>query len=233
MKVLSQIHHSATLGIDGRSRPRELPDARLHPNVAGQLIGVQLGIAAAEIDPVEVSGERVLGSGRTRSAPRLTRRAGRGCPRNRNRTPRLERVRSAPGAAAAVAVARSPAGQLSIPPAAGPRRYGLRSGRPLGRCSSTFSGTVRFDGSAILRPDGNLIGSARETLNGTVADRSGTVVCLAVVKIARTGSISGSFTVLSGTGGLAGVHGSGTFEGSSVTPTSAVGTYAGRFVFVP
>ena len=42
-----------------------------------------------------------------------------------------------------------------------------------------------------------------------------------------SGSFDGTFTVVSGTGGLASLHGHGTFEGTSA------GTYEGQLVFAP
>jgi hypothetical protein len=95
--------------------------------------------------------------------------------------------------------------------------------------SGTFSGTAVIEGSCVVRPAGQANCLARETFTGTVAGRAGTAVWLAVAQIdLATGSISGSFTVLSGTGELAGLHGEGTFQGSA-----GVGTYTGRFVFAP
>jgi hypothetical protein len=95
--------------------------------------------------------------------------------------------------------------------------------------TGTFSGTALINGSCVVRPEGQANCMARETFVGTVAGRAGTAVWLAVAQIDLvTGSISGSFTILSGTGELASLQGEGTFEGSG-----GIGTYTGRFVFAP
>lgn len=95
--------------------------------------------------------------------------------------------------------------------------------------TGTISGTANFTGSCVVRPAAVASCSANETFSGTVADRSGTANWLAVARINLvTGSISGTFTILSGTGALAGLHGEGTLQGNG-----GVGTYTGRLLFVP
>lgn len=95
--------------------------------------------------------------------------------------------------------------------------------------TGTMSGTASFSGSCIVRPAEVANCTARETFTGTVAGRSGTAVWLAVAQINLvTGSIYGTFTILSGTADLAGLHGEGTFQG-----TGGVGTYTGRLLLVP
>jgi hypothetical protein len=95
--------------------------------------------------------------------------------------------------------------------------------------TGTFSGTVAFEGSCAVRPAGIASCVARETFTGTVAGPAGTVVWLAPAQLSLdSGSISGKFIIVSGTGDLAGLHGEGTFAGSL-----GPGTYTGRFVLAP
>jgi hypothetical protein len=95
--------------------------------------------------------------------------------------------------------------------------------------TGTLSGKAHFTGSCVVRPAEVASCTAIETFTGMAADQSGTAVWLAVAQINLvTGSISGTFTILSGTRGLAGLHGEGTFQG-----TRGVGTYTGRLLLVP
>jgi hypothetical protein len=94
--------------------------------------------------------------------------------------------------------------------------------------AGTISGAAEFTGSCAVRPAEVANCIARETFTGTVADRDGSAVWLAVAQIdLGTGSIFGTFTILAGTGGLASLHGEGTFAGSG-----GVGTYTGRLLLV-
>ena len=96
--------------------------------------------------------------------------------------------------------------------------------------SGTFSGTSVIQGSCMTRASGQTLCQALETFTGTVGGRGGggdTVTFRDVVAIDPTGAVSGSFTIVSGTGSLANVHGHGTFEGTST------GSYSGLLVFAP
>lgn len=98
------------------------------------------------------------------------------------------------------------------------------------RLSGTFSGTSVIEGSCMRRASGQTLCQALETFTGTVAGQGSsgdTVTFRDVVRIDSTGAVHGSFTVVSGTGGLANVRGHGTFEGT------ANGSYTGLLVLAP
>lgn len=90
--------------------------------------------------------------------------------------------------------------------------------------SGTFSGTSVFQERYVLRADGSFIDHAVETFTGTVNGVAGTATFVDVIT-GDTTSFHGHFVVVSGTGGLANLHGHGTFEGSS---TTGAGTYSGQ-----
>jgi hypothetical protein len=94
-----------------------------------------------------------------------------------------------------------------------------------------LSGTVVADQRIVFHPTGTITGGAVETFTGSVAGHAGAMVFRAVVTgDATSGAFQGQFTVLSGTGGLANLHGHGTFTGSFVTGS---GTYCAQVVFAP
>lgn len=70
---------------------------------------------------------------------------------------------------------------------------------------------------------------ALETFTGTVDGRAGTARFWNVLEVDFvTGSFSGRFTPLGGTGDIANLHGQGGFEGTGTT-----GTYTLRITFAP
>lgn len=95
--------------------------------------------------------------------------------------------------------------------------------------SGTFSGTSVIEGSCMVQASGQAVCTATETLTGTVAGRAGTAEFHDVVFLdLATSAFHGSFTVVGGTGGLASLHGQGTFEGAN-----GRGTYTGNVIFAP
>jgi Protein of unknown function (DUF3224) len=95
--------------------------------------------------------------------------------------------------------------------------------------SGTFSGTSVLQERYVLRADGSFIDHAVQTFTGTVNGVTGTATLIDVVAGDAT-SFHGHFVVVSGTGGLANLHGQGTLEGSS---TTGAGTYTGRIQIHP
>ena len=96
--------------------------------------------------------------------------------------------------------------------------------------SGTFSGTSVIQGSCVVPASGQGVCHAFETFTGTVAGESGTARFSDVIFLdVTTGALNGSFTVVGGTGGLASLHGHGTFQATAGVP----GTYTGRLVFAP
>jgi hypothetical protein len=95
----------------------------------------------------------------------------------------------------------------------------------IGTMSGTSSSTVH----CVMQSSGQATCVGRETLTGTVAGRVGTAEFSEVLHgDFLTGSLSGSFNVVGGTGELANLRGYGTFEASG-----GVGTYSGQVVFAP
>ena len=90
--------------------------------------------------------------------------------------------------------------------------------------TGTLSGTVAEHDFIIVRPDGTFTQFVRSTFTGSVDGRTGTAPLLVFVN-GNESQFTGRFVLLPGTGGLAGVHGSGTIEGSGATGT---GTYSGN-----
>ncbi len=60
----SQVHQSAALGIDAPPRGGEVADRFEHRPIGRQPFGVQFGVAAAEVEGVEILRERRLGQRR-------------------------------------------------------------------------------------------------------------------------------------------------------------------------
>ena len=94
------------------------------------------------------------------------------------------------------------------------------------RLSGTFTGRSVLSGECIQRSTGPILCRADETFSGTVLGESGTADFLDLISIdPNSGTFEGRFIVLSGSGGLAGIHGQGTFQGQGTA-----GTYSGRLV---
>jgi hypothetical protein len=95
--------------------------------------------------------------------------------------------------------------------------------------TGTYNGTSVADERVVIHPNGDLTGTATETFSGIVDGVAGTVVFVDVFRgNATTGVVTGSYTVVSGTGGLADLHDHGTFEVSGST-----GTYQANGHFGP
>jgi hypothetical protein len=90
--------------------------------------------------------------------------------------------------------------------------------------TGTLSGTVAEHDFIIIRPNGTFTQFVLSTFTGSVDGRTGTAPLLVFVN-GDESQFTGRFVLLPGTGGLAGVHGSGTIEGSGATGT---GTYSGN-----
>src|SRR5437667_11678801 len=74
----------------------------------------------------------------------------------------------------------------------------------------TFEGTWVGTERDVIHPNGTLTGQASGVFSGTVNGRSGTCVFSLEVSITRNGDVT-HWVVDQGTGGLAGLHGQGTF----------------------
>lgn len=95
--------------------------------------------------------------------------------------------------------------------------------------TGTLTGTSVLEGSCAVPPTGSASCHALETFTGSVDGRAGTAEFWNVFEVDfATGSFSGRFTALGGTGDLANLRGQGTFEGTGTT-----GTYALRITFAP
>lgn len=95
--------------------------------------------------------------------------------------------------------------------------------------SGTFTGTSVIDGSCVVRASGQGVCHAFETFTGMVDGESGTARFSDVIFLdLTTGAVRGTFTIVSGTGGLANLRGHGTFQG-----IAASGTYTAKLVFAP
>jgi hypothetical protein len=95
--------------------------------------------------------------------------------------------------------------------------------------TGTFEGTTVITGACVVQATGAGECHARETFTGTVNGVAGTVDFVVVIRLAAPPSpATGRFVVVGGSGGLANLHGMGTFEG-----TGGTGTYAGQLVFAP
>ena len=102
-----------------------------------------------------------------------------------------------------------------------------------GTLTGLYSGAIEAERRTVIHPNGTITGQALETFTGNVAGRTGTgglVFRIVFTGDATAGTFAGSFIILSGTGGLAGLHGKGTFSGSLAT---GAGTYCGQVVAAP
>ena len=88
-----------------------------------------------------------------------------------------------------------------------------------------FLGTSVAQLTYTFPPNGKVTFSGTETFTGTLDGKSGTFVVPQSASINGTTG-QGRFVILSGTGGLANLHGQGTFLG-----TSESGTWSGKFHF--
>ncbi len=93
--------------------------------------------------------------------------------------------------------------------------------------TGTFAGTCDGTSDAVTLARGRAITHGVCTFTGSVNDKSGT----AVFRFQATGrgtSFHGTFVVGDGSGGLAGLHATGTFQGMATGPTSSMGTYTAQ-----
>lgn len=95
--------------------------------------------------------------------------------------------------------------------------------------TGTFSGTTVLQGSCVVRPALQAVCQAISTFTGTVDGNSGTAEFRDVVFIdLTTGTLHGSFTIVSGTDDLATLHGHGTFQA-----VRGSGSYEAQLIFAP
>ncbi len=94
--------------------------------------------------------------------------------------------------------------------------------------TGTFSGTAVLQERYVLRADGSYTDHGVQTLTGTVNGVSGTVTFNITYRGNAT-SFQGHFVIIAATGGLANLHGQGTFEGDA----TGAGTYSGQVHFGP
>lgn len=93
-----------------------------------------------------------------------------------------------------------------------------------------FAGTCVGASHSVTRPnaEGNTHGSC--TFTGSIGDKSGTII----FRLQATGdgpSFQGRFVGGQGSGALAGVHVTGTFQGMATGMTTSAGTYSARVQF--
>src|SRR5262249_22184507 len=94
--------------------------------------------------------------------------------------------------------------------------------------AGTFSGTTVIEGSCVVKQSGESVCHAFETLTGAVNGVSGTILFNDVIVIDPSGAVSGAFTIVQGTGGVADLHGHGEF-----TSAGGAGSYTAQLVFAP
>ncbi len=99
----------------------------------------------------------------------------------------------------------------------------------------TFIGSFAGTGTAVVHLDCSINFHSTGTWTGTVDGKSGTVE----ITFEGTGMVGlgafivGQYTLSHGTGGLANLHGGGTFSALFTSTTTIAGTYAGEFHFDP
>ena len=96
--------------------------------------------------------------------------------------------------------------------------------------TSAYTGTLQGTGvaeeAAAVHPDGGITVQTFETFTGTVNGDMGTALFRVVGSAdAATGALSGHFTIVGGTGGLANLRGQGTFQGVGTSGTYTVDTH--------
>jgi hypothetical protein len=93
--------------------------------------------------------------------------------------------------------------------------------------SGGLNGIAVDDYALIVRADGSVTGQGTETCSAcTIGGRTGDYTATFALR-GTTAHVSGRLTFQSGSGGLAGLHGGGTFEGG------VTGSYAYDFLFAP
>jgi hypothetical protein len=92
-----------------------------------------------------------------------------------------------------------------------------------------FAGPVTEQIDLVIHPDGSVNFNGTDVCACTVTGRSGTIVLPFSGTGDPSGFVSGRFTIGHGTGGLANLHGVGTFQSSN----GATGTFSGVYHFDP
>jgi hypothetical protein len=98
--------------------------------------------------------------------------------------------------------------------------------------TGTFVGTSTSAISVIVHPSGDFNVEHIMTFTGTVDGKSGTMIIKFEAKGTGFGygaPVSAQWVIQKGTGGLAGIHGTGTFEGNALIG----GAYSGQIHFSP
>jgi hypothetical protein len=104
----------------------------------------------------------------------------------------------------------------------------------VGSFTGGISGTFDCLAHIVEHPDGTKAFHEKCTFSGTVKGGSGLgSAALAFIGTGAGPSFSGISIWTSGTGGLAGIHGLGTFVGSFTSATTAVGSSLTWFLFEP
>ena len=100
------------------------------------------------------------------------------------------------------------------------------SGTETGTWTGTFEGTSTEEFGAQINPDGTLWALIRITFTGTVGEQSGTLEILTTAVMRNSdGTMHGTWTISSGTDGLANLRGQGTWVYVGPDPEHA--TYTG------
>ena len=95
-----------------------------------------------------------------------------------------------------------------------------------------MAGTCGGTSHSVMLPNGHGTTHGSCTFTGSVGDRTGT----AVLRFQATGqgvSFQGRDVIEQGTAGLAGLHGTGTFQGMATGATTSAGTYSTNVHFDP
>jgi hypothetical protein len=92
-----------------------------------------------------------------------------------------------------------------------------------------FVGPVTEQIDLVIHPDGSVNFKGADVCACTIAGRSGTIVLPFSGTGDASGFVSGRFTIGDGTGGLANLHGVGTFESSN----GVTGPFSGVYHFDP
>jgi hypothetical protein len=96
--------------------------------------------------------------------------------------------------------------------------------------TGVLNGVRRAEGITIFHPDGTFTASDTGVFTGTVDGRTGSIVISGASHgVGNTGT--GTILGYQGTGGLAGLHFSGTFQPTVTGPTTAEGTYLIQYHF--
>jgi hypothetical protein len=98
--------------------------------------------------------------------------------------------------------------------------------------TGTFTGTSTYWGTLTFHPDGSATAKDVETFTGTVNGVPGTVTFNLVAGNDRDGTYEGTDTIISATGGLAGLHGVMTQVGT-IGANGPVGTYTAQLHSAP